>query len=1047
MARIWFEPLERPPFYQERRSDGNPPPGKRILEISSRSSEQLGRGLSAMNLRDAATGKPVEAIYQAAKCYGGGGPAETIRSNGFEAKRDDGVRRRAGALRGFEHEGVFWPTSTGTQFYDRLWMRAALAHGVQDVAYDGYSDMFFSPRAMACQARSMAMLQGIIRARMTDRIEDPEQFSALMRSGRETNPEARKTAPGKGEIRIAICADGRFEDPELVERKLNEILHRAEGARIALIDTGGDGAEIDAARWAEARGISHRSTPDGLLETAAPHLVVEFTSGGRNHRLTEVAARRGVAIEQVDGHSETTLTANGRLTALDAIARGRAQLTPAENLTAPAPADAARIDNPDPTRDGEIRVAIRGGGEADRTLIRAKLEELRERAAPAALRLACQQASRAGSTEHEVETWARRTGTHCDRYRRADELASPAENWKRLLDEQKPHLVATFGRGDEGTDRAIAAALERRIPVEQTDTGGRTWTATGGRVAFAKDDRYDGKARPNPAFVNPIAGRSAAQAARRLPGRAREAAWAQPHARGPKELVLNLRHPEARAAVAAGRAVRVDRQTEWGNPFVLERNAGHEERIENIERYRDYLAAGIDSGRVDPERLAALDGKKVACHCAPEDCHSEVLAAAASWANTDRRRSQEKATPAKAERNEPRKEPPAQAATPAKPEKPGETPTETAGPAPAATAGAPRPQGPDTDPFERRRAALERMGASVEQLNRYDDAVTDHYMTAVEEIPTEERIAGAVKKHPASAGARAIEEHREQLKKEGTATEAQLERLAEQAATLRATARQAATIQESEGGKLDESQRRTVQSAAEPVRVANEIARELGKTSRPYRRRLAPAAQAPPPRDPGPPSDDTPRREVRVAVCGARRFGEIETLREKLDEVRRRADGAPLRLITGGTTGAETAAARWAAEAGVPCDEYPPDWEQHQRAAAYRRNPTIIEHGQPHVVVSFQRGDNPVGDDLIALAEANGIPIEEVADSGKTSQRGAAADLAAIGRRESDEPRQAPEPASRPKAASGWTMDALYREFAEEKDETPAQTAATSPSR
>ncbi len=122
----WFRPAPHPPFHAAV-EHGRP---RRTLEISSRSSDRLGRDLSAMNLP--AAGDPhrrsVEAVYQAAKCYGDGGPDTRVSQSGYEAKCRDPERRRQGPLAGFRHEGRQWPPETGSAFYDWLWTRSALRH-------------------------------------------------------------------------------------------------------------------------------------------------------------------------------------------------------------------------------------------------------------------------------------------------------------------------------------------------------------------------------------------------------------------------------------------------------------------------------------------------------------------------------------------------------------------------------------------------------------------------------------------------------------------------------------------------------------------------------------------------------------------------------------------------------------------------------------------------------------------------------------------------------------------------------------------------------
>ena len=76
--------------------------------------------------------------------------------------------------------------------------------------------------------------------------------------------------------------------------------------------------------------------------------------------------------------------------------------------------------------------------------------------------------------------------------------------------------------------------------------------------------------------------------------------------------------------------VRVDRETEWGNPYPKGPRYGS--RAEVIERYRRHLWDRVRSGDLDLEKLAALDGRDLACWCAPLPCHAEVLARAARWA-------------------------------------------------------------------------------------------------------------------------------------------------------------------------------------------------------------------------------------------------------------------------------------------------------------------------------------------------------------------------------------------------------------------------------
>lgn len=67
--------------------------------------------------------------------------------------------------------------------------------------------------------------------------------------------------------------------------------------------------------------------------------------------------------------------------------------------------------------------------------------------------------------------------------------------------------------------------------------------------------------------------------------------------------------------------VRVDRGTDWGNPFVP-LNHSEAERKRVCDLYEKYAKWRIT---VDPEWLAPLVGKHLACWCAPKRCHADTL--------------------------------------------------------------------------------------------------------------------------------------------------------------------------------------------------------------------------------------------------------------------------------------------------------------------------------------------------------------------------------------------------------------------------------------
>lgn len=77
--------------------------------------------------------------------------------------------------------------------------------------------------------------------------------------------------------------------------------------------------------------------------------------------------------------------------------------------------------------------------------------------------------------------------------------------------------------------------------------------------------------------------------------------------------------------------VYIARGSVWGNPFVM-KDKSDVERMRVIEAYKKYLWAAICEGAVTKEMLLELDGKRLACYCAPQACHGDVLVAAIEWA-------------------------------------------------------------------------------------------------------------------------------------------------------------------------------------------------------------------------------------------------------------------------------------------------------------------------------------------------------------------------------------------------------------------------------
>ena len=131
----------------------------KILEISSKSPIELGRKLSAFNLK--LDGIALENIFQSSKVFEYGGPYEDLLSKTpIEAKKDPRIKD-SGRIIGFKYQGINYPTIPKTLFYD--WMYCQALYSDKElmsliINYDFFTDIEFNhEKSLNCQARSAAI--------------------------------------------------------------------------------------------------------------------------------------------------------------------------------------------------------------------------------------------------------------------------------------------------------------------------------------------------------------------------------------------------------------------------------------------------------------------------------------------------------------------------------------------------------------------------------------------------------------------------------------------------------------------------------------------------------------------------------------------------------------------------------------------------------------------------------------------------------------------------------------------------------------------------
>lgn len=156
-----------------------------ILEISSKSEDEMGIALSAFNLLITTKkyGKQftVETAFQGSKVFERGGPFNDLIGLDSRAAKKDIRLKESGNLIAFKFFNKEFPLIPRTYFYDWVYINALVQHddytdSLQE--YDGFSDIEFNPKkSINCQAHSVALYRSLkINNKLDIALESPESF-------------------------------------------------------------------------------------------------------------------------------------------------------------------------------------------------------------------------------------------------------------------------------------------------------------------------------------------------------------------------------------------------------------------------------------------------------------------------------------------------------------------------------------------------------------------------------------------------------------------------------------------------------------------------------------------------------------------------------------------------------------------------------------------------------------------------------------------------------------------------------------------------------
>ncbi len=160
-----------------------------ILEISTKSNEEIGKKLSSFNLFfETKNGIKisVESAYQGSKVFEKGGPYRDFYVlYGKEIKKDERLYN-SGRLIGFDFDGIKWDLEPKNAFYDWLYINALVQNpelSSELLKYKGFSDIEFNPnRSINCQARSAALFTALYERNLINIIfKGRSEFLKLMK--------------------------------------------------------------------------------------------------------------------------------------------------------------------------------------------------------------------------------------------------------------------------------------------------------------------------------------------------------------------------------------------------------------------------------------------------------------------------------------------------------------------------------------------------------------------------------------------------------------------------------------------------------------------------------------------------------------------------------------------------------------------------------------------------------------------------------------------------------------------------------------------------
>lgn len=162
--------------------------GKKVLEISSKSEDELGVRLSAFNLMmKSENGKEfsVESAFQAGKVFELGGPYLDLLDVPSKAAKRDERLKTSGRIIAFEFDGKRFGTEPRTYFYNWLYINSLHQHRELTeplLRYDAFTDIEFNPqKSINCQAEAVAIYVSLTKQGLLEEaLQNEDRFKEIV---------------------------------------------------------------------------------------------------------------------------------------------------------------------------------------------------------------------------------------------------------------------------------------------------------------------------------------------------------------------------------------------------------------------------------------------------------------------------------------------------------------------------------------------------------------------------------------------------------------------------------------------------------------------------------------------------------------------------------------------------------------------------------------------------------------------------------------------------------------------------------------------------